>query len=141
MGKGRVSKKVIKEQAKAIMQSNTLQEAYMKIHPESSLENANRNAYRMMKNPALLAELEKQLENVKPMEVNKTNLLRLLTMVIQSWQNGSEKTADFLRAIELLSRLVPDFSDKKQIEVYNNMDDAQLNKELGERLKKYGIGN
>lgn len=136
-----MTKKQIKLAARAIMESKTDYEAYMKLHPNSSVENAQRNAYRMMKNPELLAELEKQIEATKPIEVNKTNLLRLLTMVIQSWQKGEEKTADLLRAIELMSRLVPDFSDKKQIEVYNNMDDAQLNKELSERLKQYGITN
>ena len=137
----RNSKKKIKEQVKALMESKTDVEAYMKIHPESTIENARRNAYRMMKSPELLIELEKQIANTKPIEVNKTNLLRLLTMIVNSWQNGGEKTADVLRAIELMSKLVPDFSDKKQIEVYNNMDESQLNKELTERLKQYGLGN
>lgn len=136
MSKG-ISKKQIKEQVKALMTSKSDYEAYMKIHPESSIENAKKNAYRMMKNPELLKELEKQLENTKPIEVNKTNILRMLTMIVQNWQDGKEKTADFLRAIELLSRLVPDFSDKKSIELYSNMDEKQLNDTLAEKIRKY----
>ena len=91
----------------------------------------------MLKNPAIAAELEKQMNLIKPIEVNKNNIIRMLTMVVQNWQQGEEKTTDFLRAIELLSRLVPEFSDKHTIETYQNMSEDELNKLLSERLKTF----
>lgn len=133
-----MNRKKVKEQVKAIMDSKSLTEAYMKTH--NCTENtAKKHAYRMLRNPEILAELEKQMDAVKPVDVNKTNLIKMLTMVIQNWQEGAEKTADFLRAVEILSRLVPEFSDKKSIEMYNNMDDKTLNDELKERFKRLGL--
>lgn len=133
-----MDRKRVKEQVKAIMESKTLTQAYMKTH-NCSENTAKKHAYEMMKNPEIVAEIDKQLSLVKAVDVNKQSLVKLLTLVVMSWQNGTEKTADFLRAIELLSRLVPEFSDKHTIEHYQNMTDDQINSELSERLKKLGL--
>ena len=131
-----MDRKRVKEQVKAIMDSKTLTDAYMKTH-NCTRETARKNAGNMLKNPAIAAELEKQMNLIKPIEVNKNNIIRMLTMVVQNWQQGEEKTTDFLRAIELLSRLVPEFSDKHTIETYQNMSEDELNKLLSERLKTF----
>lgn len=133
-----MNRKKVKEQVKAIMDSKSLTEAYMKTH-NCSQDTAKKHAYRMLRNPEILAELEKQMDAVRPIDVNKTNLVKMLTMVIQNWQEGVEKTADFLRAVEILSRLVPDFSEKKSIETYTNLDDKALNDEITTRLKRMGL--
>lgn len=130
-----MDRKRVKQQVNAIMDSKSLTEAYKKTH-NCTDETAKKNAYLMLKNPDIIAELEKQLDNVKAININKANLIKMLTMVVQNWQSGAEKTSDFLRAVELLSRLVPEFSDKHSVEHYQNMSDADINKELTERLKQ-----
>lgn len=139
MGK-KLNRKQIKEQVNAIMTEPTLKDAYKKTH-NCSDNTANKHAWEMLRNPEILKELEKQLENTKPLEINKSNLVKMLTMVVQSWQSGSEKTADFLRAIELLSRLVPEFSEKRSTEHYHNMSEDQLAKELQQKLSTLRIAS
>lgn len=135
----RLSKKDIKLQAKAIMESNSLQEAYSKTH-NCTEETAEKNAYKMLKNPEILAELEKRIESTKPINVNKTTLTQILTLVVHNWQKGKEKTADLLRAVEILSKLCPEFSEKKDINVYQNMTEDQINKEINDKLRSLDKG-
>lgn len=135
---GKLTRKDIKLQVKAIMESKSLTEAYKKTH-NCSDATANAHASDMLKRPEVVAELEKQLEAMRPVEVNKNNLIKLLTMVVSNWQSGKERTSDFLKAIELLSRLVPEFSDKRDINIYQNMTDEQLDQEIKTKFKQLGM--
>lgn len=129
----KLTRKQVKLQANAIMESDTLKEAYKKTH-NCSDNTASKHAWEMLRNPEIVAELEKQLATVKPLEINKVNLVKCLTLVIQSWQSGKEKTADFIRAVEILSRLVPEFSEKHSVEAYQSMTDEQIAKTLSDKL-------
>lgn len=134
-----MNKKAVKEQARAILDSKTLNEAYLKTHPDATYNSADKNAWKMLKNPQVVEELERLMDKVKPLEVNKANLIKLLTMIVQNWQDKKERTSDFLRAIEILARLVPEFNEKKSIDVYGHMSEEQLNNEISDRINKLGL--
>lgn len=129
----KLSKKDVKNQVKAIMESNTLTEAYMKTH-NCSENTAQKHCSDMLKNPDVVVALDKVLEGIAPIHVNKESITKLLTLVVTKWQDGKERTSDFLRALELLSKLVPEFVDRKAIQDYENMDDEALNREISKKL-------
>lgn len=118
------------EQAKALLESKTMYEAYKKTHPDSTEKSAKKNAHRMWNNPELLVEFQKAIQMDKPMTVSRDSLEKLLMMVVVRWANGMERTSDYLKAVETLSRLVPDFKDRKEISEYEKMSPEQLDQEI-----------
>lgn len=125
----------IMREAKAIIDSKTLVDAYMKSHPDSTLDSAKKNAWRMLKRPAVQEQLTKILENAKPVDITKDRLVVILGEVIARWYIGEEKTSDMIRTIELLSNLCPEFSSKQEIHQFKHMTEAELDAEI---KKKYG---
>lgn len=129
------SKKLkLQKTVNAIVEAKTLTEAYLRTHPESTVESAKKNQYRLLKNPQIQEELNKVLGNTKPIEVTRDRLVAILGTVISRWHQGLEKTSDLLRTVELLSNLVPDFADKKEIHEYKHLSEEELDKEI---QKKY----
>lgn len=126
----RRNKKRTLEQVKALLESKTVTEAYMKTHPRSSRASAEKNQWTMWNNPDLVTEFKKALDMERPMTVNKENLEKLLMMVVVGWTHGKERTTDFVKVIELLSKLVPDFVDRKQVSEYERMSSEDLEKEI-----------
>lgn len=127
-------KKKVKESVKVLMDSATQVEAYLKLHPNSTELNAKRNASRFFNNPEILSELNRLLDSTEEMNVNKANIVKLLGIVIKGKLNGSERTCDFLKAIELMSKLVPDFVDRKSIGDYDQMKDTDLDNLIKQKL-------
>lgn len=136
-----MDKKKIKEAAKALMSSKSQVEAYIKVHPESSKENAKRNASRFFNNEAIVNEINGMLDGVEEMAVNKGNLVKLLGMVIKGKMQGKERTSDFLKAIELMSKLVPEFIDRKAINDYEQMKDTDLDNLIKQKLDELEKGS
>lgn len=135
-----MNKKRVKEQVKAIMECKTITEAYKKTH-NCTQDTAEKNAYKMLKNPDIIAELEKQLGEMKTIDINKSNLIKLYQSIILAWQTQDPrvKASDVIRVFENLQKLVPEFVDRQSIATYEHMTDEQLDREIKERFKNLGI--
>lgn len=129
-----MQRKKMKEAVKALMSSKTQAEAYLKVHPESSKKNAERNASRFFNSPEILNEIDSLLSSTEEMAVNKSNLVKLLGVVIKGKLQGKEQTKDFLKAIEIMSKLVPDFVDRKSVGDYDQMQDKDLDNLLKQKI-------
>ncbi len=121
--------------AKAILESNTMVDAYLKRHPKSSRYSAKCNAGRMI-TPEVMKKVRELLQLDKLGETSKDLLEKVLQMVIARWLNGEEKTSDMLAAIGILTKLVPDFKDRQVLEDLSKKSPEEIDKELKE---KYGI--
>jgi phage terminase small subunit len=137
-----MDKKRVKTQVKAIMESKTLQDAYLKTH-NCTEETANKNAYKMLKNPEIVAELEKQLAEMKTIDINKQTLIKLYQSILIGWQaqDPRVKASDVIRVFENLQKLVPEFVDRHSITEYEKMTGDQLDKELSEKLRSFGVNS
>jgi hypothetical protein len=111
---------------KALLSSKSPAEAYMKMHPNCTPTSAQKNAKRML-TPEVMEEFRRVLAIDKLAIVNRDNLEKMLMLVVVGWTQGKEKTQDYLRAVEILTRLDPDFSKKVDLK-----DEAAINKRLEE---------
>jgi len=135
-GPGQPTPKDVKllKQVKAVLESNSLTDAYLKTHPNSSRESAKANAYRII-TPELMEELRRVLALDKVAHTTRETIEKILYLVIAKWTKGDERTGDMIRALELLSKLVPDFKDRHQME-----DISQLSeKDIDIKLKQLGV--
>lgn len=137
---GRLSKKDIKLQAKAILESKTLVEAYKKTH------NCNDNTARshcsdMLNNPQVMAELEKMLDTMKTIDVTKANIIKLYQSIILDYQadRNGVRASDVIRVLENLQKLVPEFVDRHVVENYENMTDEQLTKAIQDKIQRFNL--
>lgn len=122
------------ENIKAILESNTLREAYLKTHPKSSFKSAGSNAFRMI-TPELFQELKRLLELEKIAETSRETIEKLIFIVFARWANREERTSDMLTALNILTKLIPDFKERFGIE-----DISQLSEqEIDERLKRFNV--
>ena len=120
--------------AKAILESNSLQEAYSKLHPNSTPYSSNKNAFRLV-TPEVIENVRRILQLEKAGVATRENIEKLLFIVVAQYFQGDVKPADFLRSLELLSQLVPDFKQRLGVE-----DLTQLKpEELYARLRRYGV--
>lgn len=139
-----MNRKRVKEQVKAIMSCKTITEAYKQTH-NCTEETAEKNAYKMLKNPDILAELEKQLDEMKTININKDNIIKLYQSIILDYQNQKNsqyprvRASDVIRVLENLQKLVPEFVDRQTISTFDHMSNEQLDKEIKERFKNLGI--
>lgn len=122
------------------MESKTLKEAYLRTH-NCTEETAEKNSYKMLKHPEIVAELEKQLAEMKTIDINKQNLIKLYQSILVGWQQNDPrvKASDVIRVFENLQKLVPEFVDRHAITEYEKMTGDQLDKELSERLRNFGV--
>jgi hypothetical protein len=127
-----------RKQAKAIVDSNSLTDAYKKTHPKSSDESARKNAWRMF-NEEVEAEIDRMLKLTKGWEVTKDGITKIIKMVVARYYAGKESGANALRAIELASKLIPEFVDRKAIQDYSKMSEDQIDNELTSKLRELGL--
>jgi len=120
--------------AKAIMESHTLSEAYMKTHPGSTQDSASRNVYRTL-NPELIQLLKEVSQLDRIAETNKETLEKILHIVIAKWLSGTERTTDMLKAIDTLTKLVPEFKERIGVEDLSTLPET----EIDIRLKRLGV--
>jgi hypothetical protein len=111
---------------KALMESRTPGEAYQKLHPNCTAESAAKNAKRML-TPEVMDEFKQLLAIDKLTIVNRENLEKMLMLVLVGWTQGKEKTQDYLKALDILTKLSPDFAQK-----YENLSDDDVTKKLKE---------
>lgn len=138
----------ITDMAKALMSCQTQEDAYLKVHPEATSMSAKKNAWRMANNPQVKAEIERLQLSLKdiqgvitstnPVDITKENLIKLYYMVIQNWVLGRERTGDAINAIKELSKLVPDFVDRKEVNTYAHLKKDELAKLIKEKTARLG---
>lgn len=116
----------------AILSHPNLTEAYKSRHPGDNQPSSH--AYRMI-TPELLEELRKILAVDPKIRTSRTTIERFLYMMLSQYTAGEIKASDALKAIEILTKLVPDFKDRIGIEDLNNVPES----ELDERLKRLGF--
>ena len=93
----------------------------------------------MLRDPMVLKELEKIIDAASPVTINKDRLVKLFNMVVQSWLNGEEKTSDFISAVKELTKLVPDFVDRKEVNSYQHLPEDDLDKLIREKTQRFSV--
>jgi hypothetical protein len=119
--------------AHALRKTKSLEDAYLLTHKNATPESAAKNAHRML-TPEVVQMVKEQLAMDAMADVNKTNLVKLFWMVIGRWMTGREKTADFLRALENMKELVPEFVKRTGIDDMSKKTDEELSAEIKKLL-------
>ena len=120
--------------AKAILESNNLTEAYLKTHPGSTPDSAARNVYRTI-NPELIKLLKEVAQLEQLAETNRSLIEKILHIVLAKWLNKEERTPDMLQAINILTKLIPEFKERIGIEDLSSLPED----EIDNRLKRLGV--
>ena len=136
-----------KQAAKAILDSNSLAEAYKKTHPKSSDASAKKNSGRLLKMEHIDGELERRLKDGKKFEVTKDNLVKILHNLMDIFytefstgvalKDRTVKASDMIRMVEALSQLVPEFVSRTEIQAYSHMSDKELDESLKMKMDMY----
>ena len=103
--------------AKALLESATAKEAYKMTHPKCNDSSATQQAHRMI-TPEVLEIMRGLITMDQPLAIDKETMTKLFMLVVARWMQGNEKTTDFLRALESLKQLAPEFVDRKEISKY-----------------------
>jgi len=128
-----------KEVVKALAAGKTLTQTYALTHPNATLRSANKNCWRLW-TEEVMDELDKLLKESQTIQVTKENMVKLIQVVVKKGLQGEAKWADYLKALDMLSKLVPEFSiSKHEIEMYSNLSDEDLDRELRTKLIKLGL--
>ena len=136
-----------KQAAKAILESNTLAEAYKKTHPKSSDSSAKTNSGRLLKMEGIGDELERRLKDGKKFEVTKDRLVAILKDLMEIFYSeftaGVElkertvKASDMIAMVTTMSKLVPEFVSRTEIQAYSHMSDKELDENLKMKMEIY----
>lgn len=138
----------IRAQAKALLEEGypikpgAVTRAYKKTHPGSSKKSAENNGKRLLEHEATMAEFDKLFEQAKPFDVTKEKIITMYREVLQGWVNREDtriKTADFLRALENLQKLCPEFVDRKEIDSYQHMSEDELDKAIADKARRFSV--
>lgn len=129
----RVNVKAIRA-ARALLECRTNKEAYKKLHPDTTDSSANKNAHRLI-TPETIDALKELLQADRLVDITKDNLVRLFTVVVAKYMSGKETGANFIRALENLKQLVPEFVDRKLVSEISVMTEKDIDKEL----EKFGV--
>lgn len=114
---------------KALMENDTLKKAYKQLHPEAADRTAEYNGSRML-TPEIFDEIKRLMGFEKVVVADKEILEKVLFLVISRWMNREEKTADMIAAVRELTKLVPEFKDKLQIEDISTATEEELDRKL-----------
>jgi len=136
--RGRPTARDIKnlKSAKAIMDSKTLSEAYLKTHPNTTPENARKNCRRML-NEEILDSVKELLDLERIAETNRDNLEKMLQLVVARYINREETGNVYVSALKLLTQLVPEFKERYELrDEIDKKSEADIDKVLKDR---YGI--
>ena len=118
----------------AILSNPTLEQAYKSTHPNCTDKSAREAAGRMI-TPELIEELRAALAIDPKIKTTRVTLERFLYLILGKYIKGEERTSDALRAVELLSKLVPDFKDRIGVEDLSSLPES----ELDARLRRLGV--
>lgn len=114
---------------KALMENDTLKKAYKQLHPEASDRTAEYSGSRML-TPEIFDEIKRLMGFEKVVVADKEILEKVLFLVISRWMQKEEKTADMIAAVRELTKLVPEFKDKLQIEDISTASEEEIDRKL-----------
>ena len=114
---------------KAVLTNPTLRAAYEEIHPGCSKKSSSKNMGRVL-TPEVFANVKRLLNMESFVQANKDILEKVLFLMVSRWLSGQEKTSDAIQAIRELTKLVPEFSDKLQIEDLTKVSEEELDGKL-----------
>lgn len=114
---------------KALMESDTMKQAYQKLHPEASEETARANSASLL-TEEVFDDIKKLMGLDAVVVADKATLEKVLFLVISRWMKKEEKTADMIAAIRELTKLVPEFKDKLQVEDITQASEEELDRKL-----------
>lgn len=117
------------KKAQALLEAPSLESAYQLLHPNSKPISTRANAFKML-DEGVFDEVKKLVNMKVSIKANKDTLEKVLFMVISRWMDGKEKSSDMIQAIRELTKLVPEFSDKLQIEDINSANEEELDQKL-----------
>jgi len=80
--------------------------------------------------PEVFANVKRLLNMESFVQANKDILEKVLFLMVSRWLSGQEKTSDAIQAIRELTKLVPEFSDKLQIEDLTKVSEEELDGKL-----------
>jgi len=131
--RGRPSYKDVKNLkiANALLTTDTAKDAYLKVHPNASPETARCHGGEMI-TPEVLAEVRRILATDPMINITKDAVVRMLMVVISQYFQGKAKAQDYLRAVENLKELCPEFKQRFE------HDDLQKRtaKEIDDELRR-----
>lgn len=120
-----------KQAAIVLATSESAAEAYQKLHPDASPASVKANAWRLLADPGIQAEVNKLVAANLGFQINKQTLVTLLSIIITGGLEGKESTKDMLEAIKVLTKLVPEFNEKADVSVtYERAPEAELDAEI-----------
>lgn len=114
---------------KALMESDTMLGAYKKLHPNASDDTARVEGSQLL-TPDIFAEIKKLMGLDAVVVADKAILEKVLFLVISRWMAKQEKTGDMIAAVRELTKLVPEFKDKLQIEDISKASEEELDRKL-----------
>lgn len=113
----------------AILKHPTLAAAYKELHPHGNSRVSN--GQRIL-TPEVFDEIKKLLQMESLISANKDILEKVLFMVVARWMKKEEKTTDMISAVKELTKLVPEFKDRLQVEDISKADEKELDRKLRE---------
>jgi hypothetical protein len=78
----------------------------------------------------VFGKLKELLSMDSVIKANKDILEKVLFVVIARWMEKGEKTTDMIAAIRELTKLVPEFKDKIQVEDITTASEEELDRKL-----------
>lgn len=101
------------QKANAVLNTGSLPKAYQKLTGCAD-STAKLKAGRFFSDPQVLEILEAVLQYNNFNPTNREIIEKVLQMVVANWIQGKEATKDMLKALELLSKLIPDFKNRSE---------------------------
>jgi hypothetical protein len=114
---------------RALLDCATVKEAYMKTHPNAGEATAAKHSANMI-TPEIFEELKELMGLNVTVKADKDLLEKVLFMVVSRWMQKQEKTGDMIAAIRELTKLVPEFKDKIQVEDITTASEEELDRKL-----------
>ena len=115
------------KKVQAIMKNPTLSAAFREIYPN---QKHMHNAHNLMMTPEVFNKLKELLSMDAVVKANKEILEKVLFVVIARWMDKAEKTGDMIAAVRELTKLVPEFKDKLQVEDITTASEEELDRKL-----------
>ena len=115
------------KKVQAILKHPTLAAAFREIYPN---QKHMHNAHNLMITPEVFNKLKELLSMDSVIKANKDILEKVLFVVIARWMEKGEKTTDMIAAIRELTKLVPEFKDKIQVEDITTASEEELDRKL-----------
>jgi len=118
--------------AKALLEHPHAKEAYKSLHPKCKKDRSAETQCHRMLTPETIQEMRNILQMDQISVINKDTLVKLFMLVVTRWTQGKEKTSDFLRALESLKQLAPEFVSRSLSGEIERMSESDLDKEIAD---------